>query len=340
MRKIVFVSALWLLSLFVTNKFVWCRNSDKSNLTAAATIYLMWTAVTQDTSGNPEESPMYYNIYCDTIPAFTPGSETFVAATTVNGYTHIDPRMENSGTHFFYIIKAVDLWGNESDLSETVGDVDFVLAKVRVFLQTPYDADGDSMEALLSAKGLLPDSSPYSQAPRSVTAMPPNIADWVCIQLYDSSAGTTVAEESFLLKTDGTVAEVDGSTEELGIANAAAGDYHIMLKHRNHLIAVSDSLYSMHKGIVPFVDFTADSSCYYGSKNAKELETGVWGMWSGDLNQDLMVDTQDYWEWRSASADGESGYTLADINFDGLVTTKDYTVWYKNQSMGAEAVLP
>jgi hypothetical protein len=87
-------------------------------------------------------------------------------------------------------------------------------------------------------------------------------------------------------------------------------------------------------------DFTTGSGQYYGSNGAKQVESGVWGMWAGDVNQDKNVTTTDYTAWYNSARLGESGYKTTDINMDGVVTTSDYAQWYNNARLGAASPVP
>ena len=72
----------------------------------------------------------------------------------------------------------------------------------------------------------------------------------------------------------------------------------------------------------------------------KELGSGVWGMWSGDVNQNGEVTTEDYTAWYNSIRAGDFGYRTTDVNLDGQVTTSDYTIWYNNTRMGASSDVP
>ena len=87
-------------------------------------------------------------------------------------------------------------------------------------------------------------------------------------------------------------------------------------------------------------DFTNGSIKYYGECGAKELESGVWGIWAGDINQDSEVTTMDYTEWYNSKRAGDSGYQSTDINCDGQVSTSDYLIWYNNARTGASSGVP
>jgi len=297
---------------------------------AQSTAIISWSPVTQDTSGAPENGPLYYNLFCDSIPAFVPGVQNFLAATTDTQYVHNDPRLADSTRHLFYVVQAVDFWGNHSAWSDTVGETSFVLARVRVLLQGPYRAAGDSMSTFLADSQMMALKSPYAAAPRQCAALPKGTTDWLWLQLYQADIGKVVAQGSYLLKKDGRVTELDGSNEQLGMIGATEGDYQIVIRHRSHLAVMARSLLHLSERDAALFDFTADSSAYWGHNAAAELQPGVWGLWVGDLNQDGQVSIVDYDLWHEAAGEGRTGYRVEDLNFDGQVTTRDYIIWQKS----------
>lgn len=301
---------------------------------------LSWQPVTEDTSGHAELPPVYYNIYCDTIPAFRPDSASFLAATLKTSYLHTDARLGDPNRHLFYQVRAVDMWGNESALSDTVGETGYLLVQVRAFLQAPYDAAGDSMRTNLQRQGLLPLASPYSVSPRAAAVMPPEAVDWVLLQLRDPATAVIAGEESFLMDREGYLTELDGRNRVLGFTGCAPGQYQLVLNHRNHVAVMSRNTYEF-TGAPPVLhDFSADSAFCEGSGAACEVEPGVWGLWSGDINQDRQVSSLDFIFWQSAAREGRSGYLAEDLNFDGLITTADYVLWYRAHRRGVGSYVP
>jgi hypothetical protein len=79
-----------------------------------------------------------------------------------------------------------------------------------------------------------------------------------------------------------------------GVTTAEEGDYCIVITHRNHLAIMSATAQSLNSATATLYDFASGAAQYYGTSGAKELESGVWGMWSGDINQDGEVTTEDY----------------------------------------------
>ncbi len=307
---------------------------------AAQTATLSWQTVTEDTAGHAEIMPLYYNIYCDTVPAFKPGPVNFLAATLNTRYVHRDARLNDPNRHLFYQVRAVDQWGNESAVSDTVGEVSYVLVRVRAFLQAPYDASGDSMRTTLRRKGLLPLASPYTRAPRSLGQMPATAVDWVLLQLRDPVTARIAGEESFLLNQSGYLTELDGKSQALGFAGCTPGDYQLVLYQRNHAAVMSRNTCYLGESAPQLHDFSADSAFYEGRNAACPLEPGVWGLWSGDVNQDHQITDLDFGSWQSAAQEGRTGYQPQDFNFDGQVTSEDYVLWFRAQRAGATSYVP
>ena len=292
---------------------------------------LTWKSVTEDTSGQLIEEPVHYNIYCDSIPAFRPNSSNFLAATSDTSFTHTDVRLGHPDKHLYYQVSAVDVWGNESAFSDTVGEVGYVLTRVRAFLQAPYDAAGDTMQTRLRQQNHLPLSSPYAGAMRSVTTMPSGAVDWVLLTLRDPATASIAGQESFLLDKSGYLTEMDGQSQVLGITGCSPGSYQIEVKHRNHVAVASRHLVSVDERTPSLFDFSADSSFYKENGTACEVESGIWGLWSGDMDQDGEVTDLDFDGWQNAAREGQRGYLPQDFNFDGDITTADYVLWYRSK---------
>ena len=87
---------------------------------------------------------------------------------------------------------------------------------------------------------------------------------------------------------------------------------------------------------VTVYDFTTGSDKYYGgASGAKELETGVWGMISGDASGNGQIqndDKNDYW----MDELGTGGYVASDFNLNGQVQNDDKNDFWKiNLGLGS-----
>jgi N-acetylneuraminic acid mutarotase len=88
------------------------------------TIWLAWTQVTTGDDGSPEQGPIDYNVYCNEISDFTPGPENLLVTTAELSYPHTDVRIDDPGANLYYLVTATDGSGNESAISNVVGEFD------------------------------------------------------------------------------------------------------------------------------------------------------------------------------------------------------------------------
>ena len=116
---------------------------------------------------------------------------------------------------------------------------------------------------------------------------------------------------------------------------AAAGVYYIVIRHRNHLAVMSNEVHSLAAGSSILYDFTTGTDKYEGA-DAALLETGVYGMYAGDANNNQQVqndDKNDIWKVQV----GLAGYRSADFNLNGQVQNDDKNdIWKKNVGKGTQ----
>jgi hypothetical protein len=224
------------------------------------------------------------------------------------------------------------------------GTSDWVLSEgcrvaAKLFLEGPYKSAGDTMIVALGADR--PVLSPYSEDARTVTAVPPLAVDWVLVEVRSRADSAAVALRSCFIRSNGNIIADDGNTSYIPV-KSAPGDYYLVIRQRNHAsVMTAAKLTGLTWGVTPSqYEFNSGIGQYYGTAGAKQIETGVWGMWGGDVNQDKVVTTTDYTQWYNSARLGESGYRVTDINMDAVVTTNDYTMWYNNARAGATSKVP
>jgi len=82
-------------------------------------------------------------------------------------------------------------------------------------------------------------------------------------------------------------------------------------------------------GATTSYDFTTAATQAYGD-NMIEVATGVYAMFTGDINQDEFVDPFDYPSFELDNFNFASGYLSTDLNGDGFVDPFDYPVFELN----------
>ncbi|MDX9749838.1 MAG: hypothetical protein RBT71_02005 [Flavobacteriales bacterium] len=218
-----------------------------------------------------------------------------------------------------------------------------VRANVRAYLEGPYVQDVSlPMSDDLRAQGLLPLTEPYTalgytfageaggesttSAVMAVTGSNA-IVDWVLLELRDDSApAIVVAARAALLQRDGDVVEVDGISP-VRFNNVAPGNYHVAVRHRNHLGTMSLDAIALSPEVAG-VDFTLPGLLPTWGVNAMKTVGIRRVLWAGDVNFDGTL------RYTGAANDRDiilqliggavptntvSGYVGADVDLDGNV---------------------
>ncbi|MBN1672443.1 MAG: right-handed parallel beta-helix repeat-containing protein [Kiritimatiellae bacterium] len=230
----------------------------------------------------------------------------------------------DAGMNAAWMFGATDIHGNpriRNGIAD-MGACEFAHAlQIQAWLQGAYDPATDQM-GTLPGSNAPPTLSPYAADVIAVPGIPIAITDWVLIELRDTN-GNPVVAKSALLREDGQVCGYDGNAEI--VVNADKGQpYYVVLKHRNHLAAMSATPLPF-TGSAIVHDFRAGPSQYYGGTNGcVELEPGVWGLIAGDSDGDGAVRPVDQTILDSQAA--LAGYHRGDLNLDGMVSDDDTNV--------------
>lgn len=168
---------------------------------------------------------------------------------------------------------------------------------VKAFLGGPYGPLPNSMADGMRAAGLLPVVEPYTALgfvhqgqgggetiDPGVLAVTGNdaIVDWLFLEVRSSIPPATVlATRSCLLQRDGDVVDLDGSSPvHLFLPT---GEYHVALRHRNHLPVMTGQTRTLQPGIPAVVRFDLPATVTFGT-NAQRNIGGVMVLWAGDSN--------------------------------------------------------
>ena len=107
------------------------------------------------------------------------------------------------------------------------------------------------------------------------------------------------------------------------LANALNGSYYIEYRHRNSLAVWSSLPKSFSQGGSTSFSILSGPSTVYGGELISV--NGRWCMYSGDINQDDVVNGNDFTIFSQQF--GQSGYLASDLNGDGAVNGNDFTVF-------------
>lgn len=143
--------------------------------------------------------------------------------------------------------------------------------------------------------------------------------DDVTVELRDATTYAVVATTSAVLKTDGSVAAK---------LVAPAGNYFIAVKHRNAIQTWSTAAEAFGTTSATY-DFSTAANKAFGD-NMKNLGSGVFGFYSGDINQDNSIDIADFPALFSDNDNFVYGYFNTDLNGDGSVDIADFPVIFLN----------
>ncbi|WP_422106831.1 LamG-like jellyroll fold domain-containing protein [Winogradskyella sp.] len=196
----------------------------------------------------------------------------------------------------------------------------------KVFLQgaaiNPNPGEASLMRDDLRVAGYIPTTSPYADAITCnasifTTTGSDAIVDWVWVELRDKTDKTLIVEsKSALLQRDGDVVAADGSSALEFYATA--GNYHVVINHRNHLGIMSKNAIALN-ATTTSLDLSVSSSDVQGDDYAVTLlDSGSYGMYVFDTDGNGQADIIDQKEFHSKA--GLTGYLNEDLDFDGQVS--------------------
>jgi hypothetical protein len=154
--------------------------------------------------------------------------------------------------------------------------------------------------------------------------------DTVTIELHDATTYALVTSTTAMLQTNGNAVAT--------FSTAPTGYFYIVVRHRNSLETWSGAAQTVGATSLTY-DFTTAADKAYGS-NMKMLESGVYGFYSGDINQDGFIEGEDYAPLFTAIESLLEGYQSTDVNGDGFVEGEDIPYLYNNSESLIEVIHP
>lgn len=289
--------------------------------------------------GGPGGSRSDY-IGIDAVTYTLPG--TLLACTQPFGY--VDNTTDNCPVTYGLIGDACDD-GNVNTTADLlnascqcIGTPTTVVLDVRGFLDGAYDPATGLMNDALRALPGFPLTEPYTTLGYThvggggETILPAvkqlSIVDWVVLELRSAGdPASVVASRSAMLLRSGQVVDLTGSGPVS--ITMPPGNYHVALRHRNHLGCMTAAPVAL-SGTSTTVNFTSTGTAVHGI-NARRNVAGAFPaatLWSGDVSFNGEVKYNGGGNDRDpilVSVGGVvptatiSAYNMGDVNLDGIV---------------------
>lgn len=157
------------------------------------------------------------------------------------------------------------------------------------------------------------------------------IPDTVTIELRNSLFPYSIADQAkiFLDNTG------QGTAKFYNAVNGTP--YYLVLKHRNTLETWSGTAQTFTNNLLAY-DFTTGTSKAFGN-NLTQVGS-KWCLYSGDVNQDGIVDLQDLNSVYNANINGVTGYDPTDITGDSFTEIEDLVQVFINKNLGIQRKRP
>jgi photosystem II stability/assembly factor-like uncharacterized protein/PKD repeat protein len=157
------------------------------------------------------------------------------------------------------------------------------------------------------------------------------IADQITVELHNSTSPYALAGGPYTvdINTDGTA-----SVTIPGLLNST---YYVVVKHRNSIETWSGVPLSFSGSAVSH-NFTTAASQSFG--NNLKLVSGKYVIYSGDVNQDGIVDSGDMTLVNNAVNAFSTGYIPSDVNGDGITDSADMLLLDNNASLFIVRIKP
>jgi len=157
-----------------------------------------------------------------------------------------------------------------------------------------------------------------------------NDVDDITVELHSVSIpATVIASTTTRLKTNGNAT---CSFPPL------SGNYYVVVKHRNTIQTWSASPVAIGASPATY-DFSNTVSKAYGD-NQKQVDPGVWAMYSGEILQDDNLDLVDLLYVQNDITNFQSGYVATDVNGDGNVDLLDIPTLENNVTSFIFSIFP
>ncbi len=189
------------------------------------------------------------------------------------------------------------------------------LIELKLYIEGFYDATTNSMRPVKANQG---------------TGISTTDVDDITLELRNPSTYDLVATTTAMLQSNGMALAT--------FTPAVNGPYYLVVKQRNAIQTWSANAIIISQA-TPTYDFTNAVTKAYAN-NMAQVNTGVWAFYSGDINQDDVIDGTDAPDLVSAINSSAFGIQVTDLNGDGSVDNSDVPFFDNNASNSIFAIYP
>lgn len=194
-----------------------------------------------------------------------------------------------------------------------------------------YEAGPKTVNLTLFIEGLFAGGSTMNPAYNETGLQwPEGIADHFTVELHNSANYSTIelSMPDAVLNTSGSaIVEVPAQYNST---------YYVTVKHRNGLETTTALPVDFSASTINVL-FNNPANVFGG--NLKNIG-GTWVIFSGDVNQDGIVDSGDMTPVYNLATQATAGYIPEDVNGDGLIDSFDMTIIYNNASQAVGIMTP
>jgi len=336
-------------------------NVNDAPLATADTFYMVANTILETNLITNDSDPENDQLIMDTAPASSPPNGTLNMQS--NGDIDYTPDPGYTGTVTFSYEVCDDGTPAECTIAEVtvVVELDCINVQMFAWMEGAYEQTIFEMRNTLNAtRGLLPGQTPisnlatptpagqpYNTAPWNYTGTEgatwtdadyiPDMVDWVLLSFRtDKAKSTQVAQTAGIIHRDGSITLPDRCGFE---AIQGVDSVYVLLEHRNHMGIMTPEKIEIVNGTLTYDFRTSDSFRDITSFGQKQLPTGEWAMYAGDVNQtaDIVsydINGQDKSLWVDDNGIFDN-YLNTDFNLDGDTNGQDKALWFDNNGISS-----
>ena len=179
------------------------------------------------------------------------------------------------------------------------------IVNLKLYIEGFYDASTDAMVPVKANQGV--GSSTVD-------------VDAITVELRDPLTFAIAATTTANLQTNGNAMAT--------FTTPISGSYYLVIKHRNAIQTWSSNTVTVGSSPLAY-DFTNAITNAFGS-NMILVDPGIWAFFSGDINQDEVIDGSDSTDLINNIENLNFGVLPTDLNGDGVVDGSDSTTLINN----------